>query len=84
MELVVPLRIKKVGKEGFLATSPFVPGLVAQGRTVTETAEIAQDVAKKIIESYLEHHDPIPPRLRKLLRNGRKNTEIQIPVAVNF
>ena len=33
----------------YLATSDDVPGLVAQGRTVTETLEIARDVARKLI-----------------------------------
>lgn len=30
----------------YLAESDDIPGLVAQGRTVNETIEIAQDVAK--------------------------------------
>ncbi len=34
-----------------LATSDDVPGLVAQGRTVSETIEIARDVARKPIEA---------------------------------
>jgi len=40
--------------------------LVAQGRTITETVEIAQDVARKLIESYLEHGDPIPASLKPI------------------
>lgn len=35
-----------------LATSESIQGLVAQGRTVTETLEIARDVAKKILEAH--------------------------------
>jgi predicted RNase H-like HicB family nuclease len=35
----------------FLATSEDVQGLVAQGRTVAETIEIARDVARKLIEA---------------------------------
>ena len=39
-------------KEGFyLATSDEVQGLIAQGRTIQETIEIAQDVAKRLIEA---------------------------------
>ena len=37
----------------YLATSDDVQGLVAQGRTIAETIEIARDVAKKLIEAQL-------------------------------
>jgi predicted RNase H-like HicB family nuclease len=38
--------------EGFyLATSESIQGLVAQGRTISETLEIARDVAKKLLEA---------------------------------
>ncbi|MCL4402449.1 MAG: DUF1902 domain-containing protein [Acidobacteria bacterium] len=33
---------------------PACPGLVAQGRTVAETLEIARDVARKLIEARRE------------------------------
>jgi len=38
----------------YLATSDELPGLVAQGRTVAETLEIARDVARKLIEARRE------------------------------
>ena len=34
-----------------MATSDDVQGLIAQGRTIAETIEIARDVAKKLIEA---------------------------------
>ena len=34
----------------YLATSESIQGLVAQGRTISETLEIARDVAKKLLE----------------------------------
>jgi predicted RNase H-like HicB family nuclease len=37
-----------------VATSYEIPGLVAQGRSVTETLEIAQSVAKKLQEAQAE------------------------------
>ena len=40
--------------EGFLATSDELAGLVAQGRTVAETLDIARDVARKLIEARRE------------------------------
>ena len=51
MERIVDLHIEKLPEGVFLATSEDVPGLVAQGRTVTETLEIARDVAKKLLEA---------------------------------
>jgi predicted RNase H-like HicB family nuclease len=38
----------------YLATSENIQGLVAQGRTIAETIEIATDVAKKLIEAQEE------------------------------
>jgi predicted RNase H-like HicB family nuclease len=51
MERIVNLHIERLPEGFYLATSNDVPGLVAQGRTIAETIEIARDVAKKIIES---------------------------------
>lgn len=51
MEHIVNLHIEKLPEGVYLATSDDVPGLVAQGRTITETIEIARDVAKKLIEA---------------------------------
>ena len=60
------LRIERLENHQYLATSETVPGLVAQGRTVAETVEIAQDVARKLIESCLDHGDPVPEGLRAI------------------
>lgn len=51
---------KPLNEGGYVATSPDVPGLVAEGRTIAEAAEIAQDLARKSVESCLEHGDPLP------------------------
>ncbi len=51
MEHVIQLHVEKLPDGGFLATSEDVQGLIAQGRTVQETLEIARDVAKKLIEA---------------------------------
>ena len=42
MERVVNLHIEHLPEGVYLATSDDVPGLVAQGRTITETLEIAR------------------------------------------
>lgn len=38
----------------YLATSDSIQGLVAQGRTIAETLEIARDIAKKLLEAQEE------------------------------
>jgi predicted RNase H-like HicB family nuclease len=50
-EYPVSLRIEKLDEGVYLATSDSLQGLVAQGRTIAETVEIAQDVAMKLLES---------------------------------
>ncbi len=60
------VKIDKLPEGQFLATSEDFPGLVAQGRTVEETLEIAHDVARRLIESYVEHGDSLPSTLRPL------------------
>jgi predicted RNase H-like HicB family nuclease len=54
MEHVLKLHIEKLPEGVYLATSDEVPGLVAQGRTIAETLEIARDVARKLIEEQRE------------------------------
>jgi predicted RNase H-like HicB family nuclease len=51
VEHMIQLHIEKLPEGGYLATSDEVQGLVAQGRTIQETLEIARDVAKKLIEA---------------------------------
>ena len=49
MEQIANLHIEKLPEGVYLATSEDIPGLVAQGRTITETVEIARDVARKLL-----------------------------------
>lgn len=56
MEKLVNLHIEKLPEGVYLATSDEVAGLVAQGRTVNETIEIARDVAKKFLEAQAKRH----------------------------
>jgi predicted RNase H-like HicB family nuclease len=51
MERVVQLHIEQLPEGLYLATSDDIPGLVAQGRTVSETLDIARDVARKLLEA---------------------------------
>jgi len=50
MERMIKLHIEHLPEGVYLATSDEVQGLVAQGRTVWETLEIARDVARKILD----------------------------------
>jgi len=50
MERVIKIHVKKLPEGIYLATTDDIQGLVAQGRTVAETLEIARDVARKLVE----------------------------------
>ena len=56
MERIVNLHIEKLPEGLYLATSDEVQGLIAQGRTIQETIEIARDVAKRLIEAQEARH----------------------------
>ncbi len=60
MERIVNLHIEKLPEGMYLATSDAVQGLVAQGRTIQETIDIARDVAKKILEAKQEREGDFP------------------------
>lgn len=64
MEQIVNLHIEHLPERIYLATSDDVPGLVVQGRTVTETLEIARDVDRKLLEAQAERQRP--PNLKKM------------------
>lgn len=51
MERLLNIHIEKLPEGVYLATSDELQGLVAQGRTVAETLEIARDVAVKLMEA---------------------------------
>lgn len=63
MEFLLNLHIEQVPEGLYLATSSELPGLVAQGRTVAETLEIARDVARRLLEARREREGSIelPP-----------------------
>ncbi len=82
-ERVIAVQVKRLNNGDYLATSRILPGLVAQGRTMAEALETAQDVARKLIESYLEHGDPLPAVLRRQLKQKSKTAKFLVPVAVN-
>ena len=78
-EVAIRVRIKRLKGGVYLGTSPDVRGLVAQGRSIAEVVEIAQSVARKIVETCLEHGDPLPPVFSKARHAPR---ELLIPVGM--
>jgi predicted RNase H-like HicB family nuclease len=54
MKRIINVHIEKLPEGYFIATSNDVQGLVAQGRTIAETLEIARDVARRLIEAHNE------------------------------
>ena len=58
-EQIINLRVELLPEGVYLATSEAIPGLVAQGRTVTETLEIARDVARRLLEARAERGESV-------------------------
>jgi antitoxin HicB len=78
IEALPPASGRASSQEGrYLGTSPDVPGLVAEGRSIAETIEIAQSLARKIVESCREHGDPLPA---VFLKARQKPREFLVPV----
>ena len=59
MEIAVQVHIELLPEGMHLATSDELPGLVAQGRTIAETLEIARDVARKLVEARREREGSV-------------------------
>jgi predicted RNase H-like HicB family nuclease len=62
MERVIRVHVEKLPEGMFLASSDDVQGLVAQGRTITETLEIARDVARRLLDAQLERQQVSEPQ----------------------
>jgi len=65
MEHVIQIHIEKLPEGVYLATSDEVQGLVAQGRTIQETLEIARDVVKKLLKAQSDTPALQPPLARE-------------------
>ncbi|OGD28517.1 MAG: antitoxin HicB [Candidatus Aminicenantes bacterium RBG_13_63_10] len=81
-EFLISIKIEALEEGGYLATSDEFQGLIAQGRTIAETMEIAQDVAKKIVESCIERGDPLPFGIKRARKQVKQ--EVKIPIAVSI
>jgi predicted RNase H-like HicB family nuclease len=74
METMINLHIEQLSEGYYLATSSDVQGLVAQGRTIAETLEIARDVARRLIEAQTERNS------KKILRPIDNTFDLQVVV----
>ena len=74
METMINLHIEQLSEGYYLATSSDVQGLVAQGRTIAETLEIARDVARRLIEAQTERNST------KILRPIDNAFDLQVVV----
>ena len=81
-DIVIDIKIESLEEGSYLALSDDLPGLLAEGRSYQETLEIANDVARKLIESYIEHNDPLPENIQKQLNKTHRITKFKIPVSI--
>jgi predicted RNase H-like HicB family nuclease len=82
-EYLIPISIEPLKEGGYLATSSILQGLIAQGRTVAETLEIAEDVARKIIKSRIDHNEPIPKQLlADQIPRHKFNIKMPVPLEI--
>ena len=79
-EAAIRLHIEPLEEGGYVATSPDVPGLVAEGRSLVEVVDLAQQLTRTIVETYLDHGDPLPPALVGLENTGP--LDFTIPVGI--
>ncbi len=80
-EAAIRLHIESLDEGGFLATSPDVPGLVEEERSVTEAVEMAYGLVRKIAESCIEQGDPLPRAVASLPESDVE-IDLLVPVSV--
>jgi predicted RNase H-like HicB family nuclease len=74
MEQITKIHIEQLPEGVYLGTSEDIQGLVAQGRTIAETMEIARDVARRLLEAQHERKKTLRLKL------PRKSFDLQLVV----
>ena len=74
MERIINIHMEKLPEGLYLATSEDIQGLVAQGRTVAETMEIARDAARRLLEAQIERKGTVK------LKPIKKSFDLQLVV----
>jgi predicted RNase H-like HicB family nuclease len=59
VERLINVHIEKLPEGYYLATSDALPGLIAQAPTLSETLDIAEDVAKQILAAMADRNQQI-------------------------
>ena len=59
MEFIIRVHVERLPEGVYLATSDDVQGLVVQGNTISETLEIARDVARHLLEAQRERSQEV-------------------------
>lgn len=79
-EVAIRLHVEPLEEGGFVGTSPDVPGLVVEARSLVEVVDLAQHLTRTIVETYYDHGDALPPSLTAL--DIDKPIELTIPVGI--
>jgi predicted RNase H-like HicB family nuclease len=62
----IRLLFEPLEEGGYVATSPDVPGLVAEANTIEEVTSLAYALCHDIAACCRKHGDPLPPALEQL------------------
>ncbi len=83
-DVIIDIKIEPLEEGGLLALSDDLPGFLAEGRTYQETLEIAQDVARKLVESYIEHGNELPQKIQNQLKSKIRPIKFKTPIAITL
>lgn len=78
--ITIDISVEPLEEGVFLATSKDLPGLIAEGETVEQTLETAQDLARIILKLHSDKNIPLPERIKQQIDNNPKKTKFKIPV----
>lgn len=75
-EVLVQFLIEPLPEGAYLVTSDKVPGFIEQGCTVTKATKSAQDVVRRLVDSYRDQGDPLPSSLQRVFSGPYESSEI--------
>jgi len=71
MERIIQIHVEELPEGLYLATSKDIQGLVSQRRTLSETLEIARDLARGLLEAQAERKESPPPPQNLWVEGGK-------------
>ena len=63
--LTYTVKIKKIGKEGFMVTVPKLPGCVTWGKTYEEAVSAAQDAIMGFVQALVKARQSVPTEVNR-------------------